>query len=209
MNSLKGTGTEKNLLTAFAGETQARNRYTYFAGRRARKAYPDRRHLRGDGEPGEGARQALLQVPRGRGRGDHGRLSGRQDRHHRRKPEGRGHGASMRSIPMLYPGFAKIAQEEGFAADRSRLEGHLRRREAAREALPRPARQHRERPGLQAGAGRRLALPQLRLPPRGARGAPAPARPAPIPRPTSNCWARTGRAVHLFLDNNREYELRK
>ncbi len=30
MNSLKGTRTEKNILTAFAGESQARNRYTYF-----------------------------------------------------------------------------------------------------------------------------------------------------------------------------------
>jgi len=29
--SIKGTQTEKNLLTAFAGESQARNRYTYFA----------------------------------------------------------------------------------------------------------------------------------------------------------------------------------
>jgi rubrerythrin len=29
---MKGTQTEKNLLTAFAGESQARNRYTYFAG---------------------------------------------------------------------------------------------------------------------------------------------------------------------------------
>ena len=32
MARLKGTRTEKNLLTAFAGESQARNRYTYFAG---------------------------------------------------------------------------------------------------------------------------------------------------------------------------------
>ncbi len=31
MNSLKGTATEKNLLKAFAGESQARNRYTFFA----------------------------------------------------------------------------------------------------------------------------------------------------------------------------------
>jgi rubrerythrin len=31
MKSLKGTQTEKNLLAAFAGESQARNRYTYFA----------------------------------------------------------------------------------------------------------------------------------------------------------------------------------
>lgn len=29
--SIKGTQTEKNLLTSFAGESQARNRYTYFA----------------------------------------------------------------------------------------------------------------------------------------------------------------------------------
>jgi rubrerythrin len=32
MPSIKGTQTEKNLLKAFAGESQARNRYTYFAG---------------------------------------------------------------------------------------------------------------------------------------------------------------------------------
>ncbi|MCK9223712.1 MAG: rubrerythrin family protein [Candidatus Muirbacterium halophilum] len=31
MKSVKGTNTEKNLLKAFAGESQARNRYTYFA----------------------------------------------------------------------------------------------------------------------------------------------------------------------------------
>jgi len=33
---LKGSKTEKNILTAFAGESQARNRYTYFSGQ-ARK----------------------------------------------------------------------------------------------------------------------------------------------------------------------------
>ena len=31
MKSLKGTQTEKNILIAFSGESQARNRYTYFA----------------------------------------------------------------------------------------------------------------------------------------------------------------------------------
>ncbi len=31
MSRLQGTETEKNLLKAFAGESQARNRYTYFA----------------------------------------------------------------------------------------------------------------------------------------------------------------------------------
>ncbi|RTZ97319.1 MAG: rubrerythrin family protein [Deltaproteobacteria bacterium] len=36
MGNLKGTQTEKNILTAFAGESQARNRYTYFS-KKARK----------------------------------------------------------------------------------------------------------------------------------------------------------------------------
>jgi rubrerythrin len=38
MKSLKGTQTEKNLLTAFAGESQARNRYTYFASKAREEA---------------------------------------------------------------------------------------------------------------------------------------------------------------------------
>lgn len=37
--SLKGTQTEKNLLTAFAGESQARNRYTYFASKARKEGY--------------------------------------------------------------------------------------------------------------------------------------------------------------------------
>ncbi len=39
MASLKGTRTEKNLLTAFAGESQARNRYTYFASKAKKEGY--------------------------------------------------------------------------------------------------------------------------------------------------------------------------
>lgn len=39
MGSIKGTQTEKNLLTAFAGESQARNRYTYFAGKAKKEGY--------------------------------------------------------------------------------------------------------------------------------------------------------------------------
>jgi rubrerythrin len=39
VGSLKGTQTEKNLLTAFAGESQARNRYTYFAGQAKKDGY--------------------------------------------------------------------------------------------------------------------------------------------------------------------------
>jgi rubrerythrin len=39
MASLKGTETEKNLLKAFAGESQARNRYTYFASVAKKEGY--------------------------------------------------------------------------------------------------------------------------------------------------------------------------
>jgi len=39
MTTLKGTQTEKNILTAFAGESQARNRYTYFASKAKKEGY--------------------------------------------------------------------------------------------------------------------------------------------------------------------------
>ena len=39
MGNLKGTQTEKNILTAFVGESQARNRYTYFASQAKKDGY--------------------------------------------------------------------------------------------------------------------------------------------------------------------------
>jgi len=39
MKSVKGTKTEKNLLAAFAGESQARNRYTYYASAAKKEGY--------------------------------------------------------------------------------------------------------------------------------------------------------------------------
>ena len=39
MASIKGSQTEKNLLAAFAGESQARNRYTYFASVAKKEGY--------------------------------------------------------------------------------------------------------------------------------------------------------------------------
>jgi rubrerythrin len=39
MGNLKGSQTEKNILTAFAGESQARNRYTYFASQAKKDGY--------------------------------------------------------------------------------------------------------------------------------------------------------------------------
>jgi rubrerythrin len=39
MKNLKGTQTENNVMTAFAGESQARNRYTYFASQAKKEGY--------------------------------------------------------------------------------------------------------------------------------------------------------------------------
>ena len=39
MKNLKGTKTEANLMTAFAGESQARNKYTYYASKAKKEGY--------------------------------------------------------------------------------------------------------------------------------------------------------------------------
>jgi rubrerythrin len=43
--SIKGTKTEKNLLAAFAGESQARNRYTYFASAAIKEGFEQISHI--------------------------------------------------------------------------------------------------------------------------------------------------------------------
>ena len=39
MPELKGSKTEANLMTAFAGESQARNKYTYYASKAKKDGY--------------------------------------------------------------------------------------------------------------------------------------------------------------------------
>ena len=39
MKDLKGTKTEKNLMEAFAGESQARNKYSYYASKAKKDGY--------------------------------------------------------------------------------------------------------------------------------------------------------------------------
>ena len=114
MPSIKGTKTEKNLLGSFAGESQARNRYTYFASKaREGGAGPDRHDLRGDRQPGEGARQALLQTAGGGRGGDHRRLPRRAIGSTAENLKAAAGGENM-EWTSLYPGFAKVAREEGF-----------------------------------------------------------------------------------------------
>lgn len=46
MKSLKGTKTERNLMDAFAGESQARNKYSYYASKARKDGYrTNRRHI--------------------------------------------------------------------------------------------------------------------------------------------------------------------
>lgn len=53
--SIKGTQTEKNLLTSFAGESQARMRYTYFASVAKRRLRTDCSYLYRDCRSGKRA----------------------------------------------------------------------------------------------------------------------------------------------------------
>ena len=45
MTKLKGSQAEQNIITAFAGESQARNRYTYFASKAKKDRYVQISHI--------------------------------------------------------------------------------------------------------------------------------------------------------------------
>lgn len=111
---LKGSRTEKNLLTAFAGESQARNRYTYFAAQARKEGYvqiadifeetanQEREHAKrffkflqgGDAE-------VQWSFPAGKIGSTGENLKAAAAGEHGEWTE-------------MYPGFAKIAREEGF-----------------------------------------------------------------------------------------------
>ncbi len=82
--SIKGTRTEQNLLKAFAGESQARNRYHFFASTAKSEGFDQICGLFLETADNETrACEGLLQVPRGRRHRDHGLVPGGQDRHDR------------------------------------------------------------------------------------------------------------------------------
>jgi rubrerythrin len=114
MKSLKGTKTEKNLLAAFAGESQARNRYTFFANKAKKEGYEQIsaifqetadnekehaevyfKHLQG------GDVEIMASYPAG--------IIGKTEENLLAAAEG-----EKMEWGKLYPGFAKIAKEEGF-----------------------------------------------------------------------------------------------
>lgn len=116
MPTLKGSQTEKNLLTAFAGESQARNRYTYFA-KQAKKdgfvqisqifeetANQEKEHAKRLFKFLEGGEiEVVAAFPAG--------VIGRTYDNLVASAEGERY-----EHTEMYPGFAKVARDEGFDA---------------------------------------------------------------------------------------------
>jgi len=121
--SLKGSQTEKNILTAFAGESQARNRYTYFA-KKANKdgfvqiaqvfeetANQEKAHASRLFKLLEGGETEIVAAfPAG--------VIGTTYDNLMASAAGEKH-----EYTEMYPGFAKVAREEGFEAPAMIMEG--------------------------------------------------------------------------------------
>ena len=114
MESLKGTRTEKNLLTAFAGESQARNRYNFFASQAKKEGYEQISAIFSDTAENEkehakrlfkflegGAVEITAAFPAG--------VIGDTKENLRAAAAGENH-----EYTQMYPKFARIADEEGF-----------------------------------------------------------------------------------------------
>ena len=111
--TLKGSKTEKNILTAFAGESQARNRYTYFASQAKKEEYiqvsaifeetanQEKEHAKRLFKLLEGGEVEIQAAfPAG--------VIGSTVENLRDAAAGENH-----EWTALYPGFAKVASEEG------------------------------------------------------------------------------------------------
>ncbi|MFH1374351.1 MAG: rubrerythrin [bacterium] len=114
MADLKGSQTEKNLLTAFAGESQARNRYTYFASKAQKEGFVQISHIFEETANQErehakrlfkflkgGEVEIQASFPAG--------VIGTTSENLSAAAEGEHH-----EWESMYPEFAKIAREEGF-----------------------------------------------------------------------------------------------
>jgi rubrerythrin len=102
MKELKGTKTEKNLLEAFAGESQARNKYTYFASVARKEGYEQIAALFEETAANEKAHAKL-----------HFKLLNQLGT----TMENLEHAAGGEHYEWteMYPNFAKEAEEEGFS----------------------------------------------------------------------------------------------
>ncbi|MEW5994542.1 MAG: rubrerythrin [Candidatus Zixiibacteriota bacterium] len=114
MSDLKGSKTERNLLTAFAGESQARNRYTYFASKAKKEGFVQISHIfeeTADQEK-EHAKRFFKFLEGGdveiQAAFPAGVIGGTAEN---LKAAAAGENYEWTS---MYPGFAKVAREEGF-----------------------------------------------------------------------------------------------
>ena len=114
MGKLKGSETEKNILTAFSGESQARNRYTYFASQAKKEGFvqmqaifeetanQEKEHAKRLFKLLEGGEVEIAAAfPAGVIGSTLENLKAAADGEHYEYSE-------------MYPGFAKVAREEGF-----------------------------------------------------------------------------------------------
>jgi len=112
--SLKGSRTEKNLLTAFAGESQARNRYTFFASQARKEGFMQIADVFEEtaNQEKEHAKRFFSQLQGGdveiHGTFPAGRI-GTTAENLKAAADGEQH-----EWGVLYPDFASVARDEGF-----------------------------------------------------------------------------------------------
>jgi len=115
MADLKGTQTEKNILAAFAGESQARNRYTYFASKAKKEGYVQISDIFTEtaNQEKEHAKRLFKLLEGGEvevaGAFPAGTIDSTTE-NLKAAAAGENH-----EHTEMYPGFAKIAEEEGFS----------------------------------------------------------------------------------------------
>jgi len=114
MANLKGTQTEKNILTAFSGESQARNRYTYFVSKAKKEGYVQIASIFEEtaNQEKEHAKRLFKLLEGGEveitGAFPAGVIDTTLE-----NLKGAAAGENYEHT-IMYPGFAKIAREEGF-----------------------------------------------------------------------------------------------
>jgi rubrerythrin len=112
--SLKGTKTEKNILTAFCGESQARNRYTYFAAKAKAEGYVQMADIFEEtaNQEKEHAKRLFKLLEGGEVEITAAFPAGVIGTTAENLKEAAG--GEHYEYTEMYPGFAKVAREEGF-----------------------------------------------------------------------------------------------
>ena len=114
MANLKGTQTEKNIIAAFAGESQARNRYTYFASKAKKEGYVQIAAIFEEtaNQEKEHAKRLFKLLEGGEVEITGAFPAGVIDTTLENLKESAG--GENYEHTIMYPGFAKVAREEGF-----------------------------------------------------------------------------------------------